>query len=291
MPPRNPRILAYSYAIIGVSIMAGLGVFVKQINAPVSLIVLARFYLGFLFFLIYLLITRKIHLIQPFQKSFFPLILGGLSWAGLMFSYTQAILFTSLSYAVFLLYLAPFIATAIAFFWLKEKLTLSQTLALIIAFLGFIFILDFDPTQGLQNVIGSLWGLLSALAYASFVIINRKIPNHCLSQTRIFYQFLFTNLFLLPLWLQFKLQFLTLNNTFWLVGVGFFHGFLAITLMITAVRYLKASEYGIISYVEPLIAALLGFLLYSESLSLLQAMGGLLILGCGVSQVFLTKPS
>lgn len=50
----------------------------------------------------------------------------------------------------------------------------------------------------------------------------------------------------------------------------------------------KVYEYGIVSYLEPLIAALLGLFIYAETISLLQAVGCCIIFGVGIKQVFET---
>jgi drug/metabolite transporter (DMT)-like permease len=69
--------------------------------------------------------------------------------------------------------------------------------------------------------------------------------------------------------------------------MGFFQGFLAVTLMIFSIVYLKAYQYGTISYLEPVVASLAGLVLYDETITLQQALGGILILSSGVTQILL----
>jgi len=68
-----------------------------------------------------------------------------------------------------------------------------------------------------------------------------------------------------------------------------FQGFLATTLLVTAIKYLKTIEYGTISYIEPLVASIIGFMLYSEQLSSLQFIGYAIVLSVGVLQIVSTK--
>jgi drug/metabolite transporter (DMT)-like permease len=65
-----------------------------------------------------------------------------------------------------------------------------------------------------------------------------------------------------------SIQNVTLKDVNWLMAIVLFQGFLAIFLFTFAVRHLKTVEYGTVSYVEPLIASLIGVFLYSESLTL-----------------------
>ena len=82
---------------------------------------------------------------------------------------------------------------------------------------------------------------------------------------------------------------LTRGDIYWLIAVGVCQGFLAVTLMVLAIKCLKAIEFGTISYVEPLVASIIGFVFYAENLTLIQGVGCVIIFSCGMIQVFTTK--
>ena len=71
----------------------------------------------------------------------------------------------------------------------------------------------------------------------------------------------------------------------WIGAVGVLHGFVALTLVIAALRFLKTIEYGTISYGEPVIAALIGALAYHERISALQLIGCALVFAAGIARV------
>jgi drug/metabolite transporter (DMT)-like permease len=75
----------------------------------------------------------------------------------------------------------------------------------------------------------------------------------------------------------------------WLLAAGFFQGFLGLTFMIFAIRHLTVYEFGILSYLEPVTATLIGVMIYAEPMSPLQAVGGSLILLSGLAQIWLTQ--
>jgi drug/metabolite transporter (DMT)-like permease len=75
----------------------------------------------------------------------------------------------------------------------------------------------------------------------------------------------------------------------WLIGIGFFQGFLALSLAIAALQRLSAYEYGMIAYLEPFIATMIGWFVYAEVVSLEQALGCSMILLAGLAQVLLSK--
>jgi len=131
---------------------------------------------------------------------------------------------------------------------------------------------------------GQLFALLSGVFYALFIVVNRMISSVVSSYNRIFYQLLFGSFVLLPFVELTDLRFYR-HELSWLFAIGFFQGYLALSLMIIALRCLHAFEYATVSYIEPIVATLAGYLVYAESLSLMQAVGCLIILASGFLQI------
>ena len=63
-------------------------------------------------------------------------------------------------------------------------------------------------------------------------------------------------------------------------------GGLAFYLLTAAAKILLAGELATISYQETVMAALLGVFLFNETMTALQVLGGVLIVGGGVFQIF-----
>lgn len=59
--------------------------------------------------------------------------------------------------------------------------------------------------------------------------------------------------------------------------------------MIIAIQSLEVYEFSTISYLEPMVATLLGVFVYSETVSFWQAVGCLTIFVAGVKQIYLTR--
>ena len=136
---------------------------------------------------------------------------------------------------------------------------------------------------------GYFYGLLSALGYALNIVMNRKLPPQVSPLGRSFFQLLIAALTLVPFldWNNIRVQ---SQDWPWLIAVGFVHGFLCLTLIIFAIRHLTAYEYGILAYLEPVIATLIGVMIYSEPMTPFQALGGSLIVLSGIAQIFLRQP-
>jgi drug/metabolite transporter (DMT)-like permease len=206
-----------------------------------------------------------------------------------MLFYIKAIKLTVLANAAILLYLGPLLAVALACVFPGERLSLARGLLVLFAFLGCVFILGGDVASGASALHGNMFAVGSAFFYACFIVTNRLIPCEVTPFTRAFYQLLFGALALAPfaeIGPQGAVRVYT--ELSWIVAMGFFQGFLSITLMIYSLEYLKAYQYGTISYVEPVIASLAGMALYDETITCRQALGGIIIVTSGVAQTLLS---
>ncbi len=281
------KIIGYVAAIISVMLTGAIGIFVRNISLNGSIITFARLGFGLVFLIFFLILKKDISSIK-IKKISYSLLLTGFLMAMVSLSYINAINSTTLANAAFLLYLAPLLAVGLAAVLLKEKFTLINGGLICLAFFGLLFFLEFKISLKMSESKGYLWGIGSAIFYALYIVFNRKIPHEIPALTRTFYQLLFGAITML-LFLDDSIQSVTLKDINWLVAIGFFQGFLAILLLTVAVKYLKTVEYGTVSYIEPLVAALIGVVLYSESLTLLQFAGCAIIFSGGMIQVIVTK--
>ena len=283
----NIKIIGYAAAIVSVMLTGAIGIFVRNISLDGSIITFARLGLGLVFLFFFLILKKEIKNIK-IKRFSYSLLLTGILMAMVSLCYINAINSTSLANAAFLLYLAPLIAVGIAAVLLKEKFTVLNGRLLCLAFLGFLFFLEFKFSLNIDESKGFLWGIGSAIAYALYIVFNRKISAQIPALTRSFYQLLFGTVTMLP-FLDASIQSVTLKDVNWLMAVGLFQGFLAISLFTFAVKHLKTVEYGTVSYVEPLIASLIGVFLYSESLNVFQFIGCIIIFSGGMIQVVTTR--
>jgi len=287
MKIEHPKIIGYTAAITSVMLMSPLGVFVRNISANEYIVTFARLSIGLVFLVCFLYWKKATNHIK-LSKYPYPLLVTGILMAMAILCYTNAINSTTLANAVFLLYLGPLLAVGISAILLREKFTLLNAGILFLAFLGFLFLLEFNVPSSMQESTGYLWGVGAAICYALFIVLNRKIPDEIPVLTRTFYQLLFGAMTMLP-FLDVSIFSMTINDIYWLIAIGFFQGFLAISLAILAIKHLKTIEYGTISYIEPLMAALIGYALYSENLTLLQLIGCAVVIFGGLLQMIVTK--
>ncbi len=262
-------------------LMGTLGLFVRNVSSNAQIITFSRLFLGFLFLAFLLLLTGRYKGIR--MKLSLPIILSGIFTSIAILFYIEAIKYTTLATAVLLLYLGPIIGTVLAYFFLKERVRPLNVVLILIAFSGTAFLLEFNFEFD-SNKIGYMFGIASAITYSFYFIANRKIDKDTPLIGRSFCQFLFGTIAIFPFLFVGKTGF-AMHDIPYLVSIGFIHGFLALTLLILALKNLEIVKCGTILYIEPITATIFGWLFFSEKISMLQLIGGIMILGSGLIQI------
>lgn len=210
----------------------------------------------------------------------------------LSLTYFLSIKYSSMAIAASLMYTAPAIVIVASLFLFKEKLTSHKILSLIAAFIGSCFVSGLFISGKSVTVGGVVFGLLAGIFYASYSIFGTYALRKHNSGTATLWAFIFAAAFSLlfvniP---DFITKIIASENKLKLVllalGMGFFTGYLPYLLYTTALERSNASKTVIVASVEPLVAALFGFVAFGESLSFHSAIGITLIL---ISVILTTK--
>lgn len=202
--------------------------------------------------------------------------------------YFKEITITSLSVAAILLYTAPAFVMIISAFCFKERLTASKIVALILAFMGLIFVTGVFSNSEKLTVTTLFIGLGAGLGYALYSIFSRfAIERGYDSYTISFYTFLFaafTTVFFAD---GKKVASIVTSSSGSVVLAVIFALVSTIIPYLTYTIGLKEVENGqasIIASIEPVAATLIGIVWYKEDLSLSIIIGALLVIaGIAVS--------
>lgn len=283
MPTTN-KTVGYATGVASAVLMGLMGIYVRNIESDGQTIAFARLGGGLVFLAAFMLATGALRGIARVRFSVF-LPLSGFMMAANVLCYINAIGSTTLANAAFILYLAPLIAAGLAAFLPGERFGRGNALLLMLSFLGFVLLTGLQLSADVSYWQGYAWGLGAAVCYALFIVFNRKIPEAVPPLVRSLHQFFFGALLLVPFLEGSVLRSLTPSDIVWLTGVGLVQGFVALSLLVIAIRHLRAVEYGTISYLEPLTAAVIGYALYAEHLTTLQVAGCTVILLAGMLQL------
>lgn len=196
---------------------------------------------------------------------------------------------TSMAVAAILLYTSPIFVLIFSAILFKERLTVKKIIALILAVLGCAFVTGVFSSGGSQlSVSGIIIGIGAGVGYALYSIFGRyALERGYHSATISFYTFLFCTIGLLV-----SSPFVcpigetigkiaagsTLKDILLICGIAFFVTVLPYLLYTLGLSGIENSKAGIIASIEPVVAALLGLLVYGETLSLASIMGMVMVL-------------
>lgn len=199
------------------------------------------------------------------------------------YCYFKTISLTSMSVAAVLLYTAPAIVMILSRILFGEKLTVCKMTALVLTFVGCIFVTGIAGDASALNIAGILTGLGSGLGYALYSIFSRyAIERGYQSLTISFYTFLIAAIVTVP-FVNISGIVTVTAGSLWMLIFFLVFGVVSTVLPYTLYNYgLNTIENGkasIIASVEPLVATLLGILIYHEKMSVGGVVGMILILG------------
>ena len=198
---------------------------------------------------IYLFLSEGIKFISNYNRIGLSGLIGGVSLGIANITFILSITTTTAAVTMMMLATQPFVAAILAYVFLKEKISLTTLIAIIIAAAGIIF-MSFD-SKGEGTLFGLLNGLLSSLGFAGFTVSLRwrkKTPKFTtVSIAGIFCAIVAV----LVLILNDSNIFISVKNS----SLSALHGFLVCTGLIlysAKSKYLPATDLTLLSLTEVL---------------------------------------
>ncbi len=191
----------FAIFLIIISIIFGtlMGTFIKLAQEELNVFTTGflRFFFGFLIITPYILKTKfavfstknlKIHILRS-ALNLPAMLLGFAALAMLPLEKMTAIHF-----------IVPIIVTILAVIFLKEKIYLYRSIALVIGFLGMLIILR----PGIIDIsIGIYMALISSLIWSVVIILTKKVSKDDSAITILSHQYVYMSLFSFPLVIYF----------------------------------------------------------------------------------------
>lgn len=277
--------------LLAMTIFGTIGLFVKFIELPSTVIALSRGALGTLFLLLVLkLLKRRINTASV-KSNFKHLVIAGvalgLNWIFLFEAYRL----TSVATATLAYYMAPIILILLSPILLHERIPLGKWICVICALFGMSLISG--VWDGSENVAldGITMGLIAACFYAS-VVINNKFLKGIDPYDSSIVQLAVAAIVLLP-YVLFTVDFSVLKPDTTTIGltlaVGILHTGVAYWLYFSALPKLEAARIAIFSYIDPAIAILLSVFVLMEPMTTAGVIGAVLILGAALASEFVER--
>lgn len=280
--------------IASMVIFGTIGLFVRHISLPSSVIALCRGVTGTVF-LLALLLWRRMELdLNAIRKNLLWLVLSGtaigFNWILLFESYR----YTSVAVSTLCYYLAPILVILVSPLILKEQLTGKKIACVAAALVGMVClsgVLQSGMPKG-GELKGILFGLSAAVLYASVILLNKQLSDISALEKTVL-QLGVSAVTLLPyclLPMDGTMLTVDLKSLLLLIFVGVIHTGMAYAMYFDALGSIRGQTAAILSYIDPVVAVLASVLLLREAMQGVEVIGAVLILGAAViSEVQLPK--
>ncbi|MEN9772915.1 MAG: hypothetical protein RJA58_1558 [Pseudomonadota bacterium] len=273
----NPRVLGIAAVVlsaIGFGAMAIFARFAYLSGAEVIAVLFLRFLFAGIVLAVLMVISRRV---WPSRRSVWILAaMGGLGYVAQSYSFFAALQYASAGLVSLLLYLYPVLVTVLGAVFLKAPLGARRLAAVGLAFVGTVLTL-WGAWTGAP--LGIALGVLSALLYSVYILVGSRVLAKedpigsgtvvILSAAAVFGLLVLLTQPVFPSGLLAWSSVLAISIFSTVVGmVGFFIG----------MRHLGAADAATLSTLEPAVTILLAALFLQESLSIVQLIGGGVIL-------------
>lgn len=273
----NPRvfgILAVVLSAVGFGAMAIFARFAYLSGAEVVAVLFLRFLFAGLLLTVLMVATRRR---WPSRQSVMILAgMGGVGYVAQSYSFFAALQHASAGLVSLLLYLYPVLVTVLGAVFLKSPLGPRRLAAVCLAFVGTVLTL-WGAWTG--SPLGIALGVLSALLYSIYILIGSRVLATedsigsgtvvILSAAAVFGLLVLITQPVFPSGLLAWSSVVAIAVFSTVIGmVGFFIG----------MRHLGAADAATLSTLEPAVSILLAAVFLQESLSMIQLIGGGVIL-------------
>ena len=260
-----------------------IGIFVKYIPLPSSIIALGRGFVATLFLLLVMKLGKNPISKEAVKRNLVLLLVSGgligFNWILLFEAYN----YTTVAVATLCYYLAPIFVIIASPFVLGEKLTAKKGLCVAAALLGMVLVSGVIQSGSAADfsLTGVAFGVGAGALYACIILMNKKLKDINSYDTTVM-QLAAATIVLFPYCL------LTVPASSLSAGpvalglllfVGIVHTGIAYVLYFGSMKDLKAQTVAIFSYIDPILAVLLSAFLLRESMDMLSVIGAVLILG------------
>lgn len=288
----SKNLRGYLLVLTASILWASIGVFYKFLINDHGLIPLAAAALrgsvgGSILLALLLLLRVNLHVPRREWPGF--LAYGTFGVALFFICYVNAIHLTGVAVASVLMYTSPAWVAVISWRWLGEKLGRRGVAALVLTLIGAALVARiYQPALLRLNLPGVLLGLASGLTYGLYSVFNKALVRRHRPWVVQVYGLLIGGAWLVALTPPVELArgWATPAVGALVIGMGIIPTLLASMAFAIGVQWVPVSVAAIVATLEPVVAALFGYLFFAERLELGQWMGAAAILAA----VLLLRP-
>ena len=259
-----------------------IGLFVRAIPLPSSMIALVRAMIGTAFLLLVLLLRHEKPDLAAIRRNIKTLAISGTAMGFNWILLFEAYRYTTVAVATLCYYFSAIFVIIASPFVLKEKLTPVKAVCSAVALAGMVLVSGvLDGAAGTFSPVGVALGLGAAVLYATVVLLNKRLESIS-SFDRTISQLGVAAVVLLPyVLLTENLGGISIDpfGLLMLLTVAVLHTGVAYAMYFSSLQSLKAQTVALFSYLDPVVALLLSVFVLREPMSPAAVIGAVLVLG------------
>jgi len=269
--------------LLSMIIFGTIGVFVRYIDLSSSEIALLRGLIGSLFLMTVMFMMKKKISWSVVKVNALVLLLSSIALGGNWIFFFQAYKHTTVANAALSYYFAPVIVLLLSPLVLKEKLSTKKVICIGVAMFGMVLIIGNGglSTSGLDDLIGIGYGLMAAVFYASLMLLNKFIKNMDGLVTTVI-QLGTATVLLVPYVLfteGFGILEVSSSSIPSILILGIVHTGIGFLLFFSGMQKIKGQSIATLSYADPITSLVISALILQEHMTVVQMLGGALLLG------------
>jgi RarD protein len=263
-------------------IFGTMGLVVRYIDLSSSETALLSSSIGCLFLMIVFFMRKKTIPWKLVKANACILFFSGITLGGNWMFLYQAYDHTTLTNATLGYYFAPVFVMILSPVILKEQLPTKKIICIGVAIVGMVMIVGNGVSaSGTEDLLGIFFGLLAAACYAALMLLNKFIRLMGRLEITII-QLGITALLLLP-YVFFTEGFgifgVSKSSVPFIIILGIVNTGIGFWLFFSGMEKLKGQSIAMLSYVDPFVAILISAVILQEHMTIVQMLGGTLLLG------------
>lgn len=277
---------AKANVITAMLMFGSIGLFVRGIALPSSVIALVRGIIGFLFLVMAGVVGKMPVDQKTIKRNWLVLLLSGAAIGFNWIFLFEAYRYTTVARATLSYYFAPVFVILVSPVILGEKLTARKLVCVAGAVLGMVLVSGvLVPGDGKNGLLGIFFGLMAAVLYASVMVFNKFLKGLSGLETTAAQlgvaAFVLLPYTVLTAAVPVSSMWQSVPPMSWLllVFVGVVHTGVGYLLYFSGMKKLPAQTVAVLSYIDPVTAIILSALILRETMNGPQIIGAVLILG------------
>ncbi len=265
---------------IGMLAIASASILIKVCPAPAMVIAVYRLGLASLLFIAASAVRKSSPLAKFHGKDFLFAISSGAFLSLHFATWITSLKYTSIANSTVLVATAPvFVGIGSALF-LKERPSGLLILGILVTICGAVIISIQEFGSGESSLYGNMLALVGAIGVAGYLLIGRNLRSRIttLEYSTVIYSITALMLLFIVFLMDLKMSGYPKNTYLILFLIAFFPQVIGHTSFNWALKFVSATTVSIIALSEPIGATILAFFILGETITVIQFVGGILIL-------------